>query len=100
MSDPVWEYDRACIGTPLSVWYAPEAGGRRYGNMSTYYNEARRICAGCPCLAECEARMFATGQVRNGFAAGMTAVDRQHHPRWTGRERRFVNGSILKRASA
>ena len=94
MSDRLtaWETDRSCIGTPLSTWFAPPTGVKgRVGNMLRYYDEARRICAGCPCLTECEDRMFASGEVRDGFAAGMTSLERQRHPRWRNRDARYVN---------
>lgn len=45
---PDWQHQAACRGHDTDWWY-PEQGGHR----TAATREAKRICRGCPVVAEC-----------------------------------------------
>ena len=67
-----WRDERACVGVPVEVFFPTYEG-------STL--QAKRICAGCPVVAECLQYALDNDEL-DGVWGGLSAAER-----WRGRER-------------
>ncbi len=89
-----WQDDAACIGTPVDMFF-PSSGQR--------YEQARRICDGCPVNTECLGAAFTEetrlerGVRREGMRGGYTPDERDYIAGTGSRRARHLGREVLTR---
>lgn len=91
--------DGSCVGKDITLWFPnffdengidiPDDGqiGLIVGDTTWAYEEARKVCDGCPVKAECKAHALAEKE-RFGMWGGLTPLERLRIERRERRARR------------